>query len=70
MHNGNVIQTIGEYDNLEDAIRKLRSFNQKHGAMARAEWGDVFVVIAARVWSKKLLGIVVDAIHDAMQHHR
>jgi hypothetical protein len=43
------MQTIREYDNLEDAVRKLKWFNERHGARARAEWGDVFVVIATRV---------------------
>ena len=49
LHNGHVIQVIREYDILFYALRKLRSLSKDQGAIARAEFDDVFVVIATRV---------------------
>ena len=49
LHNGYVIQVIKEYDILFYAIRQLRLLNKNQGARARAEFDDVFVIIATRV---------------------
>ena len=49
LHDGHVIQVIKEYDILFYALRQLRRLNKNHGARARFEWDDVFVVIAERL---------------------
>jgi len=48
LHNGQVVQEVKEYNNFDEAIRKLGRLNALYAVKARLEWDDVFVVIATR----------------------
>jgi hypothetical protein len=48
LHNGQVVQEVKEYNNFDEAIRKLERLNALYAVKARLEWDDVFVVIATR----------------------
>ena len=48
VNNGQVVQEVKEYNNFDEAIRKLERLNALYAVKARLEWDHVFVVIATR----------------------